>query len=280
MARNVKDEDNYWRARHLHYHWSQCYQFRVPTQKDAGQLKHERKRETEFENPQRRAVHHAFVVHTRCLGCVDTQLIIVTDPNARALLQGSSSFVITKAEIDGMPSKKDKSANQQYLTPCEEKALAEYRLQSARNGYPISVKSLRLPAQARRRQQSSRPNPAIECISANGRVISPLVTWAALTQSSWTTHPTPEWHFACSESGRTNEAMILYWIQHVFDPCTSNRANGRPRVLINDGFGTHEPEEILKFCFENNIIPCHFPSHMQSSSGIHLHCNSRGSLPP
>jgi hypothetical protein len=32
-------------------------------------------------------------------------------------------------------------------------------------------------------------------------------------------------------------------------------------VLINDGFGTHESEEILRFCFENNIILCRLPSH-------------------
>jgi hypothetical protein len=103
---------------------------------------------------------------------------------------------------------------------------------------------------------------AIECISADGRVISPLIIWAASThRSNWTTHPTPGWHFACSESGRTDKAISLYWIQHVFDPSTRTRANGRPRVLINDGFGTHESEEILKFCFENNIILCRLPSH-------------------
>jgi hypothetical protein len=217
----------------------------------------------------------------------------------------------------GMPSKKDKSANQQYLTPCEEKSLVEYILQSARNGYTISVKSLRLLAQAIRRQRSSHSQDlatddtikppgknwpqgfykrhpelrakrvkaldwdrhdrnirdkirewfdvigpilndpdilpenvynmdetgimlcfltskkvlvghddptngrgagvkrelvtAIECISADGRVISPLIIWAASThRSNWTTHPTPGWHFACSESGRTNKAISLY----------------------------------------------------------------------
>jgi hypothetical protein len=32
-------------------------------------------------------------------------------------------------------------------------------------------------------------------------------------------------------------------------------------MLIWDGFGTHETLEILKFCFENNIILCRLPSH-------------------
>jgi len=39
------------------------------------------------------------------------------------------------------------------------------------------------------------------------------------------------------------------------------RANGKPRVLICDGFGTHETLEVLEYCFENNIILCRLPSH-------------------
>ncbi|KUL82014.1 hypothetical protein ZTR_11401 [Talaromyces verruculosus] len=43
---------------------------------------------------------------------------------------------------------------------------------------------------------------AVECISADGRCLSPLIIWpAAAHRSSWTTHPTPGWHFACSKSG-------------------------------------------------------------------------------
>jgi DDE superfamily endonuclease len=53
----------------------------------------------------------------------------------------------------------------------------------------------------------------------------------------------------------------MYWIQHVFDPLTKSRANQRPRVLICDGLGTHESLEVMKFCFENNIILCRLPSH-------------------
>jgi len=102
---------------------------------------------------------------------------------------------------------------------------------------------------------------AIECISAAGR--QPLlITWPASThRSTWTSHSTPGWHFACSKSGYTDKEISLYWIQKVFDPLTRTRAQGRPRVLINDGFATHESLELLKFCFENNILLCRLPSH-------------------
>jgi len=40
---------------------------------------------------------------------------------------------------------------------------------------------------------------AVECISADGRSLFPLIIWPAAThRSTWTTHPTPGWHFAFS----------------------------------------------------------------------------------
>jgi hypothetical protein len=103
---------------------------------------------------------------------------------------------------------------------------------------------------------------AIECISANGRSLLPMIIWPTTThRSNWTTFPTPGWHYACSESGYTDSKISLEWLKRVFDPQTKEQANRKPRVLICDGFGTHETLEILEFCFENNIILCRLPSH-------------------
>jgi hypothetical protein len=66
---------------------------------------------------------------------------------------------------------------------------------------------------------------------------------------------------ACSESGYTDSKISLEWLKRIFDPETKERTNGKPRVLICDGFGTHETLEVLEYCFENNIILCHLPSH-------------------
>jgi len=54
---------------------------------------------------------------------------------------------------------------------------------------------------------------------------------------------------------------MLDWFRKVFDPLTQPRAGNKPRILINDGFVAHESAEVLKFCFENNIILCRLPSH-------------------
>ena len=103
---------------------------------------------------------------------------------------------------------------------------------------------------------------AIECISCDGRYLPPLITWPASThRNNWTTYPTPGWHLACSESGYTDSKISLEWFTRVFDPQTKERAGQKPRVLICDGFGTHETLEILQFCLENNIRLCRLPSH-------------------
>ena len=103
---------------------------------------------------------------------------------------------------------------------------------------------------------------AIECISANGRSLLPMIIWPATThRSNWTAFPTPGWHYACSESGYTNSRISLEWLTRVFDPQTKGQADQKPRVLICDGFGTHETLEILEFCLENNITLCRLPSH-------------------
>lgn len=103
---------------------------------------------------------------------------------------------------------------------------------------------------------------AIECISADGRSLFPLIIWPAAThRSTWTTYPTPGWHFACSQSGYTDSKISLDWLKLVFDPQTKPQANQKPRILICDGFGTHESLKVLRYCFENNIILCRIPSH-------------------
>ena len=103
---------------------------------------------------------------------------------------------------------------------------------------------------------------AIECISADGRSLLPLIIWPGSThRSNWTTYPTPGWHYAHSENGYNDSKISLEWLKRVFDPQTKEQANQKPQVLICDGFGTHETLEILEYCFENNIILCRLPSY-------------------
>jgi hypothetical protein len=55
----------------------------------------------------------------------------------------------------GRPSRREVAAQKQYLTPHEEKALADYVLRMAERGYPAPVKLLRHLAWAIARRRSS-----------------------------------------------------------------------------------------------------------------------------
>jgi hypothetical protein len=104
---------------------------------------------------------------------------------------------------------------------------------------------------------------AVECISADGRYLKPMVIWPASTyRANWTTFPMLGWHYAFSDSGYADSKISLEWHTKVFHPQTGSRANGKPRVLICDGFGTYESLEILEYCFANKIILCRLPSYI------------------
>lgn len=47
----------------------------------------------------------------------------------------------------------------------------------------------------------------------------------------------------------------------MFDPQTRARADGKHRVLICDGSGTHESVEVMQYCWSHKIILCRLPSH-------------------
>ncbi|KAF1817720.1 DDE-domain-containing protein [Dissoconium aciculare CBS 342.82] len=103
---------------------------------------------------------------------------------------------------------------------------------------------------------------AVECMSADGRYLHPMIIWPAAThRANWVTHPTPGWHYAYSDSGYIDSYLSLQWLRLVFDPQTRDRAGQRPRVLICDGFGTHETLDILEFALQHQIILCRLSSH-------------------
>ncbi|KAF7450302.1 DDE-domain-containing protein [Pyrenophora tritici-repentis] len=86
---------------------------------------------------------------------------------------------------------------------------------------------------------------AIECISADGRYLNPMIIWPATThRSNWTVLPTPGWQYACNESRYADSNISLQWLKCVFDPEAKECANGRPRVLILDGF-TWIPDYVI-----------------------------------
>lgn len=67
----------------------------------------------------------------------------------------------------------------------------------------------------------------IECTSADGRSLLPLIIWPAATHlSNWTTYPTPGWHYGHSKNGYNDSKINLEWLKRVFDLQTKGLAKG------------------------------------------------------
>jgi hypothetical protein len=74
---------------------------------------------------------------------------------------------------------------------------------------------------------------ALECISADSECLDPMIIWPAKThRANWTTHPTPGWVYAYSDTRFTDSYISLQWVKLVFDSQTKQRANMKPRMLI------------------------------------------------
>lgn len=63
-----------------------------------------------------------------------------------------------------------------------------------------------------------------------------------------------------SETGFNNDWISLQWIKH-FERYSRRGQQGSWRLLIMDGFGSHDTREFLGYCEEYKIIPFTFPSH-------------------
>jgi hypothetical protein len=105
----------------------------------------------------------------------------------------------------------------------------------------------------------------IECISATGRSLHPLVIFKGKSvQQQWFEASLSEfegWQFTSTDNGWTTDATGLEWLQKVFIPQTKPRDPKEARLLILDGHGSHETTDFMWECFSNNIYLVYLPPH-------------------
>ncbi|KAH7462731.1 hypothetical protein FOMA001_g18485 [Fusarium oxysporum f. sp. matthiolae] len=105
----------------------------------------------------------------------------------------------------------------------------------------------------------------LECISATGKVLRPLLIFKGKTVQQ---QHFPEnldfledWEFTSSEKGWTNNHIALIWLKMVFIPSTKLENPKEPRLLILDGHGSHMTKDFLFECCNNNIFVLFLPAH-------------------
>ena len=103
----------------------------------------------------------------------------------------------------------------------------------------------------------------IECISAAGEALPPLLIFKGeYLNTRWLDERSPEgWYFATSKNGWTSNKLGLAWLTTVFEPLTREKAEGRRRLLIADGHGSHIQADLIAHCMQNNIDLLIMPAH-------------------
>ena len=103
----------------------------------------------------------------------------------------------------------------------------------------------------------------VECICADGSVISPLIIFKAENLSrEWIpalVHNS--WRFSCNIKGWTSNQHGIEWLRRCFEPMTREKANGEYRLLICDGHDSHITGEWIGHCMDNNIVLMILPPH-------------------
>jgi hypothetical protein len=102
----------------------------------------------------------------------------------------------------------------------------------------------------------------IECISATGSIIPPMVILAGKNiLEEWIPCIQDEdWRIAVSDSGYNNGILSYDWINH-FHFQTKEQAGTGYRLLFLDNFYSHLTYDFLDFCHKHKIILNAFPAH-------------------
>ena len=135
-----------------------------------------------------------------------------------------------------------------------------YRIGMARSDWVISVDPTRTI-------YSKCPNnrellSVFECINGTGREIPPflIVTGTNILAPWFVNDLDPNVAVTTSETGFNNDWISLQWIKH-FERFSRRGQRRSRRLLIMDGYGSHDTYEFLEYCEHYNIIPFTFPSH-------------------
>ena len=106
---------------------------------------------------------------------------------------------------------------------------------------------------------------AIECVSASGRALPPLMIFKG--KGSFNNYWLPEgvdiegWQWWTSHTGWTNALICLNWLRNQFDPLTTPATPGERRLLIVDGHNSHVTAAFIGYCLVRAIDIMVLPPH-------------------
>lgn len=105
----------------------------------------------------------------------------------------------------------------------------------------------------------------VECISATGKFLPPLVIYRGQSvQQQWfplDLAPYASWKFTSTNKGWITDATALEWLEKIFIPNTQPEDPSEYRLLILDGHGSHETTDFMWLCYQHKIHLLFLPPH-------------------
>jgi 4-hydroxybenzoate polyprenyltransferase len=105
----------------------------------------------------------------------------------------------------------------------------------------------------------------IECVSATGRALPPLVIFKGKSvQQQWFPQDLShfkDWQFTATKNGWTSDQTAVEWLEKVFIPRTQPCNATERRLLVLDGHGSHESVDFMYLCYQHKIHLLYLPPH-------------------
>jgi hypothetical protein len=103
----------------------------------------------------------------------------------------------------------------------------------------------------------------VECICMDGSSIPPFIIFKGKKLShQWIpVNIHNNWRIDCNTNGWTSNEHGLKWLHEIFEPTTRDKANGKMRLLICDGYDSHITVLWIANCMKNDIIFIGLPPH-------------------
>ncbi|KAH7549001.1 hypothetical protein BM1_10774 [Bipolaris maydis] len=117
---------------------------------------------------------------------------------------------------------------------------------------------------------------AVECISADGRALLPLIIWPALThRSNWTTYPISGWHYGFSKSGYNDSKISLEWLTRKgkakvmsYEDLQEARAKRAAKEKAVVERGKAKRGSNIRMCEESEVSKVKVPLICPSTAGV------------
>lgn len=105
----------------------------------------------------------------------------------------------------------------------------------------------------------------LECISATGKFLVPLIIFKGLSiQQQWFPIALEDhdgWQFTATKKGWMEERIAIEWLRRVFIPQTAPEDPSDWRLLVIDGHHTHTTIDFMWECFSHRIYIIFLPAH-------------------